>query len=315
MPGFIKSAIQFALRLIVCLALFCAQIGVASPALASKKSEPTVASGVGKRLAIVIGNSAYKYVEALKNPKNDAQLISKALRRLNFDVVERQNVDFASFVKLIEDSAKKAANYDAVMFFYAGHGFQVSGRNFLVPVDARLKDRKGIEKETIALDDVVSKLEARNRQTLIFLDACRNNPIPSGASTDGAQGGLAEMKAGSGTFVAFATQPGNVTNDGAGNNSPFTLALANNVADAGNSISDMMIKVRNEVEQTNARTPDPLGSVLAQISVLFQSSQRGERSADSRRSGDAQQTAARAKGDIPEEVRFESGHSEQFSDE
>lgn len=267
MPGFVMSAIQYALRLIVCLALCCAQIGAASPAFASTKSEPAVAAGVGKRLAIVIGNSSYKYVEALKNPKNDAQLISKALRRLNFDVVERQNLDFSSFVKLIEESSKKAANYDAVLFFYAGHGFQLSGRNFLVPVDARLKDRKGIEKETIALDDVVSKLDARNRQTLIFLDACRNNPIPSAANADGVQSGLAEMKAGSGTFVAFATQPGNVTNDGAGNNSPFSLALANNLADAGNSISDMMIKVRNEVEQTTLgrQTPWDQSSLRSQF--------------------------------------------------
>ncbi|TIX46773.1 MAG: caspase family protein, partial [Mesorhizobium sp.] len=135
---------------------------------------------------------------------------------------------------------------NAVLIFYAGHGVQLQGENYLLPVDT--PDAQNLEQLTaraIRLNDVIAKFASRERQTFIFLDACRNNPVGEGAST---ADGLAQVEVGENIFVAFATQPGNTTVDGAGDNSPFTTALLQNIEIPGLSISDMMIRVRNETE-------------------------------------------------------------------
>jgi Caspase domain len=198
------------------------------------------------RLAIVIGNSNYQSarLEHLANAANDATNLAVSLKRLNFDVLTGIDLSAEGFAKLLREADAKLASASAVLIFYAGHGVQLQGQNYLLPVDT--PDPESLEKLTAAaikLNDVISRFASRDRQTFVFLDACRNNPL--GANTSN---GLAQVEVGENTFVAFATQPGNVTVDGTGDNSPFTTALLKNVEIPGLSISDMMIRVRNETE-------------------------------------------------------------------
>jgi Caspase domain len=200
------------------------------------------------RVAIVIGNSGYQStrLEHLANASNDATKLAESLKRLNFDVLTGTDLSADGFAKLFREADTKLATASAVLIFYAGHGVQLQGENYLLPVDA--PDPESLETLTagaVKLNDVIARFASRDRQTFVFLDACRNNPL-SGAAN--ASNGLAQVEVGENTFVAFATQPGNVTVDGAGDNSPFTTALLKSVEIPGLSISDMMIRVRNETE-------------------------------------------------------------------
>lgn len=202
----------------------------------------------GKRLAIIIGNSDYRstHLPHLANAANDAARLSESLKRLKFDVLTATNLSSDGFTKLFEQAEGELAGASAVLIFYAGHGVQLGGENYLLPVDT---PSAGNLQELIAgavkLNDVISRFASRERQTFVFLDACRNNPMGKGPS---AMDGLAQIEVGENTFIAFATQPGNVAVDGSGDNSPFTTALLKNVEIPGLSISDMMIRVRNETE-------------------------------------------------------------------
>ncbi|MEO0829868.1 MAG: caspase family protein, partial [Pseudomonadota bacterium] len=213
-------------------------------------------------------NSAYENLYSLKNAAKDAQDVARTLETLDFDVTLITDADEASFWEQLEAFAARADAEDAesTLFYFSGHAFQLDGTNYLVPSDAALTGRDAIETETWRLDEIVGRLEDRNRQTLIFLDACRNNPMPEGRR-GATQSGLAKLETGSGTFVAFATQPNNVTADGSGDNSPFTSALLDSMNTKGISISDMMIEVRNEVEDKTfgRQTPWDQSSLRAQF--------------------------------------------------
>lgn len=202
---------------------------------------------VRNRLAIVIGNSTYSSARLphLANAVNDADRLSDSLRRLNFDVVTGTDLTQSDFNKLFSDAAAKLPKMSAVLIFYAGHGVQIQGENYLLPTDTDPESLDRLKASAVKLNDVIARFASRDRQTFIFLDACRNNPL---AGTDGAGNGLAQVEVGENSFVAFATQPGNVTVDGSGDNSPFTTALVKNIEIPGLSISDMMIRVRNETE-------------------------------------------------------------------
>ncbi|MCT7374156.1 caspase family protein [Chelativorans salis] len=200
------------------------------------------------RIAIVIGNSDYQSarLEHLPNATNDATKLAESLERLNFDVMTGTNLSVEEFNALFDEAESKLPGASAVLIFYAGHGIQSEGENYLLPVDT--PDPESLEKlkaGAIRLNELIARFANRARQTFIFLDACRNNPLGSGA---GASDGLAQVEVGENTFIAFATQPGNVTVDGAGENSPFTAALLKNIEIPGLSISDMMIRVRNGTE-------------------------------------------------------------------
>ncbi len=211
----------------------------------------------GRRVALIVGNSNYKSVYSLKNAVSDSTSISAVLSRLGFEVIEVSDVTKAEFTKALDEFSIAAQDAEAAVFYYSGHGFQLGGSNFLVPVDAKLNNRETILKETLRLNDVIEAVQDRNRQTLIFLDACRNNPLPESVRDKSMLDGLAQLEAGTGTFVAFATQPGNITRDGAGNHSPFAAALLEHMETPGISISDMMIRVRNSVEVATLQTQTP----------------------------------------------------------
>ncbi|QND55175.1 hypothetical protein HB779_25320 (plasmid) [Phyllobacterium sp. 628] len=199
-----------------------------------------------KRIALVVGNANYQNVEKLVNPANDAAGISAALRDQGFDVFPANDTTRAEFNRIFEEFKTQAETADVALVYFSGHGFQLNGVNYLVPIDAQLNDRSKIADETISLDKVIGEVQQRNRQTIVFLDACRNNPLPGGGSVNA---GLAQVTAGAGVFVAFATQPGNISYDGKSSFSPFTKALIDHMRTPGLSISDLMIKVRNDVQK------------------------------------------------------------------
>ncbi len=198
------------------------------------------------RYALVIGNGAYKAVPELVNPPNDARDVADALKSLGFKVTLGVDLDRAGMRRAVAAFAEDAAGADVSLFYYAGHGLQVDGRNHLIPVDARLHDVADIESRTIPLDDVLGALKKAGGIHLVFLDACRSNPF-AGAGVALPAPGLARVGKLPGFFTAFATQPDNVAFDGAGRNSPFARALLGHLAAPGLDISSMMIAVRNDV--------------------------------------------------------------------
>jgi hypothetical protein len=184
----------------------------------------------GRRIALVIGNDAYRSIGQLRNPANDAQLVARALQQLGYSLVggrPQLNLDRARFESAIQDFGRTIPGADVALFYYAGHGLQVDGANWLVPVDAELSPRKqDLPFQMIAADDVLLQMDGAGTQlNLVVLDACRNNPLANRGLRDAGRG-LAEMQAPAGSMIAYATQPGNVALDGDGPNSPYSAALA-----------------------------------------------------------------------------------------
>ncbi len=214
-----------------------------------------------RRVALVIGNGAYRHAPPLPNPPNDARAVASALKGIGFEVVEGTDLDIEGMRAAI-GAFERALGRDAGvgLVFYAGHGMQVDGENYLIPVDAALETSSDLKFKTVAatwlLDEVLgSGLEGR--VSIVMLDACRDNPLTRSFArrTRSATGsGLADITAADGAYIAFATAPGNVAEDGRGANSPFTTAILRNLARPGLEINSMMNAVRGEVyAQTGKR--------------------------------------------------------------
>jgi len=225
------------------LAALAASLLLAAPAAAEK------------RVALVVGNSAYKEVGALANPVNDANAISAALKAAGFEVILGVDVDKKQFDTRIRNFADLLENADVAIFFYAGHGLQVAGRNYLIPVDAHLQGERDLDFDAVNLDFVMKQMELgrADKTNIVFLDACRDNPFAQnlarsmGTRSMSIGKGLAQVDTGVGTFIAYSTQPGNVALDGSGKNSPFTAALAKHVNEPGRDLTSVMIEVRKDV--------------------------------------------------------------------
>ena len=220
-----------------------------------------------KRVAFVVGNGTYKNVAPLPNPAVDAKSMAKVLRNVGFDVVEGTNLTREKMTEKLLDFGKKAEGADVAVFFYAGHGIAVNGTNYLLPVDADLKSEMDVKLgAAINVDLTLEQTMSDAKVKLVFLDACRDNPfaakIRSAKATRSVsvQSGLAEMKSGEGTLIAFATGPGQTALDGeAGTNSPFTRALVANVAAPGVEIQQAMTKVRAQVNEETGKNQLPWG--------------------------------------------------------
>jgi len=207
-----------------------------------------------RRVALVIGNSAYQHTASLANPKNDAEAVAGVLTRLGFEVVSGLDVDIQGLIGLVRKFSKTLEGADVALFYYAGHGLQLDGNNYLVPVDAQLDDRADLDFGTIKLEAVLRQMTRNRSANLVFLDACRDNPLTKTLARSMASGrsanfgrGLARVEAGVGTLIAYATQPGNIALDGTGRHSPFTRALLSHIETPGLDVSTMMIKVRQDV--------------------------------------------------------------------
>jgi hypothetical protein len=197
------------------------------------------------RIALVVGNSRYKDAP-LKNPANDARLMAKNLRKFGFQVLERVDMDQKGMKRAIQefgDRLERAGAEAVGLFYYAGHGVQVHGRNYLIPVGATIQREGDVDIEAVTADSVLSYMEfARNRLNIVILDACRNNPYAR--SFRSVTRGLARMDAPRGTLIAYATAPGKVAMDGKGANSPYTEALVKAMEAADVPVEQMFKKVR-----------------------------------------------------------------------
>src|SRR5262245_60361403 len=216
-------------------------------------AQQSVAIAAENRVALVIGNAAYRHAPELKNPKNDAADMAAAIERLGFKVVRGFNLDKTGMDRTIRDFAAALGGADVGVLFYAGHGLQVAGTNYLVPVDAQLTSAAALDFEMVRLDLVQRTMEREAPTNVLFLDACRDNPLARnlaramGTRSAEIGKGLAVAESGVGTLISFSTQPGNVALDGTGRNSPFAGALIKALAAPGEDLSNMLIGVRNEV--------------------------------------------------------------------
>ncbi len=220
-----------------------------------------------KRVAFVVGNGAYRNVPQLPNPAIDAQAMARVLRNVGFDVVEGSNLTRDEMTEKLLDFGKRAEGADVAVFFYAGHGIAVNGTNYLLPVDADLKSEMDVKLgAAINVDLTLEQTMADAKVKLVFLDACRDNPfaakIRSARATRSVavDSGLAEMKSGEGTLIAFATGPGQTALDGeTGTNSPFTRALVAHITQPGVEIQQAMTEVRAQVNEETSKNQLPWG--------------------------------------------------------
>ncbi len=218
------------------------------------------AAKADRRIAFVVGNGTYKNVSPLPNPPIDAKSMAAVLRNVGFEVVEGTNLTRDKMTERLLEFGKKAQGADVAVFFYAGHGIAINGTNYLLPVDADIKSEMDVKLgAAINIDLTLDQTMGDAKVKLVFLDACRDNPFAAKIKSNSAtrsvsvQSGLAEMKSGEGTLIAFATGPGQTALDGQeGTNSPFTRALMANIAAPGVEIQQAMTKVRAQVnEETN----------------------------------------------------------------
>ena len=218
------------------------------------------AAKADRRVAFVVGNGAYKNVAQLPNPPIDAKAMAAVLRNVGFDVVEGTNLTRDTMTEKLLDFGKKAQGADVAVFFYAGHGIAIGGTNYLLPIDADIKSEMDVKLgAAINIDLTLDQTMSDAKVKLVFLDACRDNPFAAKIKSNSAtrsvsvQTGLAEMKSGEGTLIAFATGPGQTALDGQeGTNSPFTRALIAHITTPGVEIQQAMTEVRAQVnEETN----------------------------------------------------------------
>jgi uncharacterized caspase-like protein len=216
-----------------------------------------------KRVALVIGNSAYKYAGTLDNPRNDATDMAAALKKVGFEIIEGFDLDKARTDRKVRDFATALQGANVGLFYYAGHGLQVSGQNYIVPIDAELNTAAALDFEMVRLDLVQRTMEREAQTNILFLDACRNNPLARNlARAMGTRSleigrGLAPVESGVGTLISFSTQPGNVALDGTGRNSPFAGALAKRIVSSRDDLSALLIDVRNDVMKQTQNTQIP----------------------------------------------------------
>ena len=234
--------------------------GAARPAPAPAQERAQATAATGRRVALVIGNGAYAHVRPLPNPSNDARSIAKNLRDIGFTVTEGLDLDRTAMQTTIRDFLREAARAQIAVVYYAGHGIQVDGRNYLVPVDIQFRAGSGMTDTMMDMDTIMAGLDDQVRTNILILDACRNNPMaPKVASTGPARdieagSGLAAPATlgagstlGAGTLIAFATAPGQVALDGEGANSPFSAALSRHIGTPGLEVQQMLTRVRAEV--------------------------------------------------------------------
>lgn len=208
----------------------------------------SIASNVSeKRIALVIGNSRYE-TAPLRNPVNDANLAASTLRQMGFDVIVRTDANLREMQLAVREFSRKIQGGAVGLFYYAGHGMQTGGRNFLIPIGAQIEAEGDLVLEGFDLNSVLEQMGmAQNRLNIVILDACRNNPFAR--SFRSYSQGLAQVNAPSGTFIAYATAPGQTASDGKGDNGLYTQELMANMRTPGLPIEEVFKRVRVQVKQ------------------------------------------------------------------
>jgi len=217
----------------------------------------------GKRVALVIGNSSYQNVAALTNPANDATAITEMFKKASFDVVEsRRDLKYMEMRRALRDFADKARGADIAVIYFAGHGLEVDGTNYVVPVDAVLERDADVDDEAIALNRILLAAEPATQLRLVILDACRDNPFTKKMkrtiSSRSLGRGLIGVEASKpNTFIAFAAKEGSTAADGDGRNSPFSAALLKHLTRPGLDIRKAFGFVRDDVMTATGNQQEP----------------------------------------------------------
>jgi uncharacterized caspase-like protein len=281
MRRLLGASLRFAAMLLIASALLVA----AAPSPIEEIERELIAATHPARVALVIGNSDYHHTPRLENPRNDAADVGAALKSIGFRVIEGIDLDKAAFDAALREFAAALKGANVGLFFYAGHGMQVAGRNYLVPVDAWLTSVTALDAEMVRLDSVQQAMVREVQTSLLFLDACRDNPLTrslAGAASEIGRG-LAEVASGAGTLISFSTQPGNVALDGAGRNSPFSAALAARLLTSHEDLNAVLISVRNDVMRvTDGRQVPWEHSALTRRLYLNPAADRSASAADPR---------------------------------
>ncbi|MCC6781059.1 MAG: tetratricopeptide repeat protein [Hyphomicrobiales bacterium] len=235
----------------------------AAPAPRPAASTAVVASAVpGRRIALVIGNAAYRGVPALDNPRRDAAAIAAALKAVGFQTVRLEG-DLAreKLIDALRGFAREAASADWAVIYYAGHGLEVGGTNYLVPIDAKLESDRDVQYEAVALEQVLGAVDGAKKLRLVILDACRDNPFVSRmkrmVASRSIGRGLARVEPDGGTLVAYAAKSGEIALDGSGTNSPFVSALVKHLPTPGLEIGKLFRQVRDDVLTATGRKQEP----------------------------------------------------------
>ncbi len=210
----------------------------------------------GRRVALLVGNGAYQKLPALKNPANDAMDMGATLKRLGFDTEVLVDTNYQSLMEAAERFAGRLAGAEAGLFFYAGHGVQSAGVNYLIPVDAVIDQEYQLKFKTVSADYILEAMDSSGcTLSMVFLDACRNNPF---ASVRSLSRGLAmSTSSPTGAIIAYATDPGKTAADGAGRNGIFTSAILNHIGTPGLDIKEILDRVGSEVAETTRQEQTP----------------------------------------------------------
>jgi len=213
-----------------------------------------------QRIALVIGNSAYSS-GPLKNPVNDAMDMAATLKKLGFKVVLKKNANLETMEGAIEEFGNRLKKGGVGLFYYAGHGVQVNGVNYLIPIGAKVNKESDVRYKAVNAGQILDEMaNANNGLNIVILDACRDNPF--GKSFRSTSRGLAIVSnSPAGTFISYSTSPGHVANDGEGKNSPYTKALLENISKPGLTINDVFMNVRSKVKKQTGQLPWELSSL------------------------------------------------------
>jgi Caspase domain len=220
----------------------------------------TASGHAEKRVALVVGNADYQSVSRLNNPVNDARLMADTLKGLGFTLIgggAQINLDKAALDNAVQSFGKRIQDADVRLFYYAGHGVQVAGSNYLVPVNANPTREADVDFQMVDVNLVLRQMQGSGKElNLVILDACRNNPF-GGRGLRATGGGLAQMRAPTGTLISYATQPGSVALDGVGGNSPYTTALAQAIQKPGLDIFQTFNQVGLAVQRSTGGSQQP----------------------------------------------------------
>jgi uncharacterized caspase-like protein len=268
--GFAMRRVVFSLIGIMVVLLLPAMPSFAQERAVTRQDTARSATISERRLALLIGNSAYTQGGNLRNPVNDVRDMKAALEELGFRVIKHENCTQKAMKEAIDDFGEELRGHDVGLFFYAGHGVQVGGDNYLIPVDAKLQSEKVVEYDCVRADRVLAMMEGAGSKTnIVILDACRDNPFERSWRRGGFGRGLAFMNAPSGALIAYATAPGRTALDGGGRNGVYTEALLDHIKTAGITIEQMFKRVRVGVEDRTNRTQTPWESTSLRGDFYF----------------------------------------------